>query len=156
MIVYRLSKERYAKDLSGRGAERFGGRWNSKGIPMLYLSTSIALCTVEIAVHTPLGILPHDFQLTHIKLPPKAVVDLDVKLLPKDWKSFPHSDSTQQIGDKFIRNSKSLAIKVPSAVVQNEFNVLVNPLHPDVKKIKIVSVEDFGFDERLFLKEKSK
>ena len=150
MIVYRLSKEQYANDLSGKGAELVGGRWNSRGNAMLYTSQSIALCVTEIAVHVPLGILPKDYQLIHIEIPDEDL--LEMKRLPKDWQSFPHSNSTQMIGDKFLKEHKHLVFKVPSAAVQGEFNFLINPRHKNFNQIKIVKIEDFNFDERLFRK----
>ena len=148
MIVYRLSKEQFANDLSGKGAELVGGRWNSRGNAMLYTSQSIALCVTEIAVHVPLGILPKDYQLIHIEIPDEEF--LEIKRLPKDWQSFPHSNSTQMIGDKFLKQLKHLVFKVPSAAVQGEFNYLVNPRHKNFNQIKIVKIENFNFDERLF------
>jgi RES domain-containing protein len=150
MIVYRLSKGQYAQDLSGKGAELVGGRWNSRGNAMLYTSQSIALCVTEIAVHVPLGILPKDYQLIHIEIPDEDL--LEMKRLPKDWQSFPHSNSTQMIGDKFLKEHKHLVFKVPSAAVQGEFNFLINPRHKNFNQIKIVKIEDFNFDERLFRK----
>ncbi len=150
MIVYRLSKSVYANDLSGKGAELVGGRWNSRGNAALYTSQSIALCVTEIAVHVPLGILPKDYDLIHIEIPDDNI--LEVKRLPKDWQTFPHADSTQKIGDKFLRDKKYLVLKVPSAAVQGEFNFLVNPRHPDFDKVKIKKKEKFSFDERLFVK----
>lgn len=150
MIVYRLSKSVYANDLSGKGAELVGGRWNSRGNAILYTSQSIALCVTEIAVHVPLGILPKDYDLIHIEIPDDNI--LEVKRLPKDWQTFPHADSTQKIGDKFLKDKKYLVLKVPSAAVQGEFNFLVNPGHPDFDKVKIKKKEKFSFDERLFVK----
>ena len=150
MIVYRLSKAQYARDLSGKGAELVGGRWNSRGNAMLYTSQSIALCVTEIAVHVPLGILPKDYQLIHIEIPDEDL--LEMKRLPKDWQSFPHSNSTQMIGDKFLKEHKHLVFKVPSAAVQGECNFLINPRHKNFNQIKIVKIEDFNFDERLFRK----
>ena len=150
MIVYRLSKAQYAQDLSGKGAELVGGRWNSRGNAMLYTSQSIALCVTEIAVHVPLGILPKDYQLIHIEIPDEDL--LEMKRLPKDWQCFPHSNSTQMIGDKFLKEHKHLVFKVPSAAVQGEFNFLINPRHKNFNQIKIVKIEGFNFDERLFRK----
>ena len=115
MIVYRLSKAQFAHDLSGKGAELVGGRWNSRGNAMLYTSQSIALCVTEIAVHVPLGILPKDYQLIHIEIPDEDL--LEMKRLPKDWQSFPHSNSTQMIGDKFLKEHKHLVFKVLSGAV---------------------------------------
>lgn len=150
MIVYRLSREIYADDLSGKGAEIAGGRWNSKEISALYTAQSIALCVTEIAVHIPLGILPKDYFLVRIEIPDLNF--FEPKRLPKNWNSFPHPDSTQKIGDKFFKENKFLAMKVPSAAVQGEFNYILNPRHKDFPKIKIRKKEKFTFDNRLFIK----
>lgn len=153
MIVFRLSKSKYSKDLSGSGAEKTGGRWNSKGKALIYTSSSRALCVAEIAVHTPFGILPKDYELIAIGIPDEtSTQEIKKSDLPKDWHSFPHSNSTQTFGDTFISQNKYLVLKVPSAVVQGDFNYLINPKHPDSTKIKIISIESFQFDERLFIK----
>jgi RES domain-containing protein len=153
MIVFRLSKFAFAMDLSGKGAEKTGGRWNSKGVPMLYTGESRALCTAEIAVHTPLGNLPSGYTLVSIEIPDEITVGtLSVEDLPINWKSFPHPHSTQEIGDAFINEMIFALLKVPSAVVQGEFNYLINPGHPDISNIKIIASEAFDFDERLFVR----
>jgi RES domain-containing protein len=151
MIVYRLSKSRYSKDLSGRGAEIAGGRWNSKGTAMVYTGQSRALCTVEIAVHTTLGNVPMDYDLVTLEIPDKTGVhEVSPYDLPADWKSFPHAHATQEIGDLFTRSAKYLVMCVPSAVIQDEYNYLINPRHTDMSKIKLIKVEPFSFDPRLF------
>ncbi len=152
MIVYRLSKKKYAADLSGRGAEKAGGRWNSKGLPMVYTSESRALCTTEIAVHSPLGNIPTDYYLTTIEIPAASSLEIKQGDLPKDWKAIPHSNSTQLIGDTFLSENKFLVLKVPSVVVQGDFNYLLNPAHKLFVKVKITKTELFEFDERLFKK----
>jgi RES domain-containing protein len=153
MIVYRLSKLKYARDLTGKGSEKAGGRWNSKGIALVYTAETRALCTAEIAVHTPLGNLPTDYMLVSIEIPDTIKIkQLSSKSLPRDWKSFPHSHTTQEVGDQFIQDSLFAVLKVPSAVVQGEFNYLLNPNHPDFSQIKITGIEHFDFDERLFIK----
>jgi RES domain-containing protein len=151
MIVFRLSKSKYARDLSGRGSENSGGRWNSKGVPLIYTSESRALCITEIAVHTPLGNIPFDYCCISFEIPDHLNIgELKVKDLPVDWKSFPHRRSTKEIGDRFVLQNKFLVLKVPSAVVQEESNYLINPRHKDIKKIKIGKPLPFEFDERLF------
>jgi len=153
MIVFRLSKSKFANDLSGKGAEKSGGRWNSKGTALVYTSASRALCTTEIAVHTPLGNLPIDYQLISIEIPDEIQIqELTKEQLPRDWKSLPHSHATQEIGDRFVSKGTFPVLKVPSVVVQDEFNYLINPAHADSHKIKIKSIEPFNFDERLFNK----
>ena len=151
MIVFRLSKKDYCADLSGKGAEKAGGRWNSKGSPMVYTSESRALCTTEIAVHSPLGNIPAHYYLVTIEIPDSAsILELNLIDLPKDWKAIPHSNSTQLIGDKFLSDGKFLVLKVPSVVVQGDFNYLLNPAHKLMSKVKIANKELFEFDERLF------
>ena len=105
MIVYRLSKALYGTDLSGKGAEVTGGRWNSKGVPMIYTSSSRALCTAEIAFHVPLGLIPSGYQLTTLSIPEVYNgEEPDLTILPSDWNSFPYKRETQQFGDAFIKN----------------------------------------------------
>lgn len=153
MIVFRLSKSKFSNDLSGKGAEKTGGRWNSKGTPMIYTGMTRALCTTEIAVHMPLGNLPKDYSLITIEFPDTLnIIELESSKLSFDWKSMPYSNSTQMIGDKFINENKYSVMKVPSVVVQGEFNYLINPYHSENYKIKVVAVEPFVFDERLFIK----
>lgn len=153
MIVFRLSKSKFAQDLSGKGAEKSGGRWNSKGTAILYTSASRALCTTEIAVHTPLGNLPLDYKIISIEIPDTIHIrEIAVKELPGDWKSIPHANSTQKIGDRFVSEGIFPVIKVPSVVVQDEFNFLINPAHADSRSIRIIAIEPFNFDERLFIK----
>ncbi|MGB3077868.1 MAG: RES family NAD+ phosphorylase, partial [Saprospiraceae bacterium] len=140
MIVYRLSKSVHALDLSGKGAEKNGGRWNSKGTALIYTSETRALCMAEIAVHTPLGILPQDYELIAIEFPEHTkVLEPDLKSFPADWRSIPHAHSTQEIGDQFVKANKYLVMKVPSVIVPGEFNYLINPNHKDMKSVKIKS-----------------
>src|SRR5687768_1218299 len=141
MTVYRLSKNTYANDLSGAGAERVGGRWNNKGTPMLYTSSSRALCVTEIAVHMPLGLVPKDYAMVTIELPNVKPYEMRRDDLPKNWNAFPHIQATQLLGDKFVRDAKYMVMKVPSAAVQGEFNFLVNPKHKDIAKVKVTNVE---------------
>lgn len=151
MIVYRLSKEKYSNDLSGAGAELSGGRWNHKGTRILYTSDSRALCTAEIAVHFPVGLIPKDYHLITIEIPDQIKIqELDIRLLSDSWRDFPYSGVTQEIGEEFILKGENLVLKVPSAVVQGDFNYLINPNHKDLKEIKIIGAEPFSFDKRLF------
>lgn len=152
MIVYRLCKEQYQRDLSGTGAKLFGGRWNSKGVALLYTGESRALCTAEAAVHMPLGILPKDYFIVAIEIPDDSIQVLNVDVLPDGWDAWPHSHSTQQIGDDFIKRGEYLALKVPSVVVPGDFNYIINPQHPEIKKIHIINAVPYVFDKRLFMR----
>ena len=152
MKIFRLSKQKYSDDLSGIGAELTGGRWNNKGTRMLYTSDSRALCTAEIAVHVPMGLIPKDYYLITIEVPDTiSLKKIDSKSLPKNWINFPYSSTTQNIGEDFIANGKYLILKVPSAVVQGDFNFLINPSHKEFEKVKVICKEKFNFDERLFV-----
>lgn len=151
MEVFRLSKAKYSEDLSGRGAELHGGRWNSKGFPMLYTSANRALCMAEIAVHVPLGLIPRGYLLMSINVPSSIKIKrLSESSLPKNWKDFQFTQSTQKIGDDFIKAGKFAILEVPSAVVEGDSNFLINPRHKDAKKIKLKESVPFSFDERLF------
>lgn len=151
MIVYRLSKSEWSSDLSGKGAAISGGRWNSRGNALLYSSQSRALCTAEIAVHVPLGMIPVDYCLITIEIPDEVpLIEINPDNLKPGWKSYPGDLSTRVIGDQFIREKKYLVMKVPSAVVPGDFNFLINPGHPEFGRIRIVSVELSEFDARLF------
>ena len=151
MIVYRLSKKEYINDISGRGAEKSGGRWNNKGLPALYTANSRALAVLEIAVHIPLGILPADYYMSAIELPASTTIyKIEINNLPKNWNKNPIVKATQYIGDNFLKANKYLILQVPSAIVTGDFNYVVNPVHPDFKLLKVLHTEPFVFDSRLF------
>jgi len=153
MIVYRLGKQAFINDLSGYGAEKTGGRWNSKGVPVLYTAASRALAVVEIAVHVPLGIIPTDYYLATIEIPDQiSIPRIEIADLPANWNRNPFIKTTQLIGDNVIKSNKHLVIQVPSAAVAGDHNYLINPRHPDFKSVKLKSVDAFEFDLRLFKK----
>lgn len=153
MIVYRLCKKQYATDLSGRGSEINGGRWNGKGLAALYTSASRALCTIEIVVHIPAGIIPKDYCMVAIEFPDDVSVKIiPLKDLPHTWNNNPINVHTQRIGNTFISSKKDMVLKVPSAIVKDEWNYIINPQHKDFQKIKILEIEPFTFDTRLFKK----
>lgn len=150
MRVFRLSRRKYPLELSGKGAAASGNRWNSKGTEMVYCAESRALAVAEVVVHLSLATLPKDFVMLEVNIP-EAVSSRIIKAasLPTGWNLFPHLMPTQQLGDEFIQTGKHCVLKVPSAVVTGDHNILLNPHHGDFKKIKIVSQTDFPLDERL-------
>jgi RES domain-containing protein len=153
MIVYRLCKEAYLNDLSGRGAEINGGRWNNKGLPALYTASSRALAVLEVAVHVPFGIIPTDYYMTAIGMPDDtAIHKLNITDLPTNWNRNPIVKSTQYIGDNFLKANKQLVLQVPSATVPGDYNFVINPNHPDFTSLKTMFTEPFEFDSRLFKK----
>jgi len=151
MIVYRLSRKKYAKELSGKGAALIGNRWDSKGVEMIYTADSRALAMAEVAVHLTLATIPKDFVLLEILIPETIeILNLETDKLFKNWNSFPHYPETQILGDNFIREQTYAVMKVPSAVVQGDFNFLINPHHSQFRAIKILAEFPFLFDQRLF------
>lgn len=152
MEVFRLSSSKYANDLSGTGAKLHGGRWNQKGDAVLYTAGSRALALVEVLVHLTNAYLPFNYQLITLHIPDDSILTLPIKSLSQDWNTIEPSNSTKQITSKWLIENQYLILKVPSAVVEGEFNYLVNPLHNDFSKIKILKIEPFSFDDRLFKK----
>ncbi|MCR9182677.1 MAG: RES family NAD+ phosphorylase [Flavobacteriaceae bacterium] len=150
MKVYRLSRKKYSGELSGKGAALSGNRWNSKGVEMVYTSESRALAMAEVIVHLSLAVLPKDFILLEIEIPDGIKIKkISPKELPENWNTFPNHPATQQTGDAFIRDCQFAVLQVPSAVVNGDFNFLLNPFHPDFKRIKITSKHPFLIDQRL-------
>ncbi len=151
MKVYRLSRKKYSAELSGKGAAMVGGRWNSRGTEIIYTAQSRALAMAEVAVHLSIATLPSDFVMVEIEIPPAtAVLEVETKDLPKNWNAFPYHPKTQDFGDIFVPEKKACVLKVPSAVVKEDFNYLINPGHPEFKEIKILRISNFPFDNRLF------
>jgi len=151
MEAFRLSREKYAAPLSGKGAAMKGARWNSVGVEMIYTASNRSLAMAEIAVHLTLATVPKDYVMLTLYLPDHiSLQKLTVADLPDDWNAFPHPNSTQAVGDKFISDNKYCVLQIPSAVTQGDFNLLVNPYHSEFSKIKIVEIEKFPFDERIF------
>jgi RES domain-containing protein len=150
MKVFRLAKEKYKSDLSGKGAEIAGGRWNSKGTALLYTSNSRALCMAEVLVHQLAGFPPENYWMLSIEVPDNLSIEtIDVKNLPSNWRDFPHPPTLKAIGDAFVRAGTHPGLLVPSAVVAGDFNLLLNPHHPEFATVKIQDIVPFEFDERL-------
>ena len=151
MEAYRLSREMYASTLSGKGAAIKGARWNSIGVEMIYTASNRSLAMAEVAVHFTLATLPSDYMMITIFIPDDiSLLKLNISDLPTDWNAFPHPATTQAIGDKFIAENKYCVLQIPSVVTQGDYNLLINPNHPDFAKIKIVTAEKFPFDKRIF------
>lgn len=150
MVVYRISKIKYAEDLSGEGAKKVGGRWNSKGIPVIYTSSTVSLALTEVIVN--LGMIPFNdktYAVSHIYLPDSITYgEIDLKSLPDKWNTYPHPNELKLLGDAWAKENLNLVLKEPSAVVIGEFNYLINPLHKDFLKVT-TKTSTFPFDPRL-------
>jgi RES domain-containing protein len=150
MKVYRISKHKYIEDLTGKGARLYGGRWNPKGTAVVYTSTNRALAAVEFLVHMPMSLVPKDMYLAEIQLPTKSKWEqIDKETLPNDWRKSPPGRVLSQLGREWIERKEYLLLRVPSAVVHGEWNILINPAHETARRIKILSIEPITFDDRL-------
>lgn len=151
MEVFRLSREKYARPLSGKGAAIKGARWNSAGVELIYTAANRSLAMAEVAVHLTLGTIPRDFVMATIHLPDNiSIQKLAESDLSRDWNAFPHPVSTQAIGDKFVADNRYCVLQIPSVVTRGDHNLLINPHHPEFAKIKISAIENFPFDRRIF------
>ena len=149
MKGYRLSRSQYAS-YDGEGAKRAGGRWNSKGSRVLYLSESRALCVLEVLVHLT-DTLPDKYVLGEAAMPDDlSYEEVRESTLSSEWKTFLISEQSQtrQVGDEWIARRSSAVLLVPSVVV-GEKNILCNPEHPDFRQIQFSAPIPFTFDTRL-------
>ncbi|CAG4997978.1 hypothetical protein DYBT9275_01896 [Dyadobacter sp. CECT 9275] len=147
MELFRITKAAYQDDLSGIGAYHYGGRWNSPGSAMLYTSTRRSLAMLEILVHWQKPSPPPDFVVVVLYVPDHVGITESVNLISA-WEQ--DQQWSREKGDTFLEEKKTLLLRVPSAVVPNENNMLINPLHPDAELVKIIDVAPFSFDGRLF------
>ncbi len=151
MIVYRISKASYGKDLSGNGARLYGGRWNSEGNLALYTAENRSLALVETLVHTPIRFLKRtEYLLIEIEInTPESIKKLELKDMPHQWDAYIPAPITRTIGDAFLNNQQHLLLRVPSVLMPEEYNYVFNPLHPAMKVVKIVSERLLTFNDRL-------
>jgi RES domain-containing protein len=147
MTVYRITLQKWASSLvaSGRAA-----RWNSNGFFVIYASGTRALACLENIVHRRSIGNDDLFSVTVIDIPSYvAIPEIDRAALPSDWRSFTSYASCQEMGNQWVRSGASAVLRIPSAIIAEENNYLLNPAHPDFRKISIVRSEGFAFDERL-------
>ena len=150
MKLFRIAKEQHAGDLSGMGARLYGGRWNHKGVAVVYASESRALAALEYLVHVPMSSIPRDLEMMELVIPKRIIPEnIDPADLPPKWREYPPPQSLATLGSNWAHSNRSLLLRVPSAVVENEFNVLINPKYEDLKRIRTIGPVRFEFDSRL-------
>ena len=148
MIVYRLAKTKYVKDLSGRGSKLHGTRWSPPGIPVVYTAESRALAALEFYVHVESAV-PRHTSIATIEVPDGCGISvLNVLSLPNNWRNLPPPLKLQKFGAAWFASSSDILLKVPSVLVPNEYNYLINPVHADSKLIRILQIEKYIFDQR--------
>lgn len=149
LIVWRMTTAKHVEAaLTGEGARLYGGRWNPKGVPMVYTAGSQSLATLELLVQD--GRLLANYVMLPVVLPSRIKIErLDPKGLSADWWKPESREQTQLIGADWYRRGSSAVLAVPSAVIQSEVNYLLNPLHPSFSKIEIGEAQEFRTDIRL-------
>jgi len=151
MILYRTAKIEHAGDLSGTGARIYGGRWNSKGVGAIYTSMSKSLAILEFYIHINRSVLPKGFAIASIEVPDTSSVrEIDINRLPKEWREYPAPYDLSAIGDEWARSGNTLLLRIPSAIVPSEWNILINPAHREIERVRIVEMEEL--DARFLLR----
>lgn len=150
LTVWRLCTAKYTGSAyDGEGARLYGGRWSPKGMPLTYTAESRSLAILEVLANADepgqLALVPWVFLRAELAI---ELIETPARV-PDDWRQFPHSSATRDFGAKWAKEQRSAALRVPSAVVPGEFNYLINPAHPDFKRVKIGKPEPFNFDARL-------
>jgi RES domain-containing protein len=148
--VWRIIDAKYKdKAFAGAGARIHGGRWNSKGVAVVYTAGSLALASIEMVVNLAAPKLLQKYVRISAHIGLDLILNLPEIDLPQDWNRRPISPFTQYIGDRWFKEQSSAVLRVPSIVVPDEYNYLLNPTHPDFSKIKIGKPIVYLFDPRL-------
>lgn len=149
LTVWRLTTARFARSaFSGEGARLYGGRWNNKGVPLVYTSSTQALAMLEMLVQDEP--LRARYVMIEARIPARVKIDrLTVDELPADWRELRTRDQLREIGSEWARTRTAAVLAVPSAVIPAELNYLFNPLHPDFRRIIVGKPQRFETDLRL-------
>lgn len=134
---------------TGEGARLFGGRWNNKGVSVIYTAGAISLAGLEMLVHLEKKQLLATYRIVEVQFDSSMVTEVESKSLPLNWRELPAPLETQQVGDAWIQAAQSVVLRVPSTIVPPEFNYLLNPAHPDFGKLEFGNARNFEFDPRL-------
>jgi RES domain-containing protein len=148
MIVYRITVKKHASDLSGTGAAIYGGRWNKKGTPVLYTGENIEIALLETIVHIPPMLVP-DLVILTFDIPDDSITEIELSNLPKNWTAYPAPTILSEIAEDWVKEQKTIALKVPSCIIHSSHIYILNCTHPDYNKVKLLDQKNFHFDTRL-------
>ncbi len=147
MLVYRIAIAKYADKLAASGR---AARWNPNDVEMIYTASSRSLACLENVVHRNQVGLNMAFKVMTIEIPDSiSVISINLKDLPADWQDFNRMALTQGMGEKWIREKASAVLAVPSSIIEEEINYLINPKHDDFKLVKLIKTAPFIFDQRI-------
>jgi RES domain-containing protein len=150
LTAWRITKYKHIKSaFTGEGARLFGGRWNRPGTPIIYVAQFQSLAVLEVLVHLDSAAILEKYVLLRVDFDESMIRSLNRSALPSSWRADPPPFQTQTIGDEWAAAGTSVALRVPSTLVPGESNFLLNPQHPDFKKLKIFNPQSFRFDPRL-------
>ena len=150
LTAWRITKRKHAKAaFSGSGARKYGGRWNSPGIAVVYVAQNQSLAMLEMVVHLDNAELLSKYVLIGVEIDDWFIGNIELSRLPRNWRADPAPTSLRTIGDECVVSGASVALQIPSTLVPAENNFLLNPLHPDFRKLRIGSPISFRFDPRL-------
>jgi len=151
MRFWRICRRSYAAEAAtGEGARLYGGRWNSRGVRVVYASTSLALAAVETFVNVEPNLQPRDLVSIEGEIAEEMeIARLDLEPLPANWHET-RDESLRRFGDGWVQGERTVALLVPSAAIRGEWNVLLNPAHPDFSKVRFGKPKPFAFDVRMF------
>ena len=151
MRIWRICREPYAIDpLEGKGGFYTSGRWHTKGRPVVYTSSTLSLAALELLVHVSKSTFPSDLVQLEIDIPDTLKIEkVDTSRLPGNWKSYPAPAELRTIGDDWLTACSTPVLQVPSAIIPEESNLILNPQHADMSKITVVSTEVFTYDPRI-------
>ena len=136
--------------MSGRGGLFASGRWHSRGRRVVYTSATLSLAALEILVHTEKDLLPDDLVSVEIDVPESVSVRVvPAHSLPKDWQAYPGPSSLRALGDDWLDSGETSVLCVPSAVIPQEHNFLLNPEHPQAARLRVHAKTRFVLDPRL-------
>lgn len=145
-----VPEEQVARAFDGEGARLYGGRWNSPGVALVYASEHQSLAALEVRVHIDTARKLRAYKCFAFHFHENLMEIFRANLLPEEWRQEPPPPSLQKLGDDWVCSGSSVILGVPSAIIPNELNYLINPRHPNFAKVKIDSSTDFAFDQRLF------
>ncbi|HEX9285719.1 MAG TPA: RES family NAD+ phosphorylase [Thermoanaerobaculia bacterium] len=151
-VAWRIVKKKYAAAaFDGEGARLYGGGWTRVGQPAVYAAGSVSLATLEIVAHLGYdrSLLVNAFSLFEVDIPQDLVLIVDPKTLPARWMASPPPPELWTVGDGWLDAKLKPVLRVPSAIVQTEFNYLLNPRHPDFRKLSIGDEQPYAFDSQL-------
>ena len=148
MLVYRITGKKHSADLTGIGASMYGGRWNKKGSPVLYTGANKEIALLETIVHVTPMLVPKLDILT-IEIPDDSITIIEISHLPKNWKTYPAPTILSDIGEEWIKEGKTIALRVPSCIIHSSYIYILNCRHSDYSNVRLIERRNFEFDSRL-------